>query len=296
MFAGSFGLSAVTAVCGDGITGPVMDTLSSLVDSSLVKVEPSEEEPRFSLLETIRGYALERLRDRAGWRDVHDRHAAYFLALAKPAETELRGAGQLAWLSRLEIRRDNLRTALSWLVEQGQPEPALDLIWATWRFWWLHGHVEELVRYVDQIVTHSDGMSSHQRALALSGAGFVRFVSGDQGQALRLLKRSLPLYQRSGDRLGMGLTAAALGHLLASSAREAGYAGDLLEQTLTQLWEMAGEPLTDAERLQYLSDIALASNFLGQIELQDTPIITGPQNCSPTASPRRTARRTGSPS
>jgi predicted ATPase len=267
VFAGSFGLPAVAAVCGDGITGPVMDTLSSLVDSSLVKVEPSEEEPRFSLLETIRGYALERLHDSADWRDVHDQHAAYFLALAKPAETELHGTGQLAWLNRLEIRRDNLGTALSWLVEQGQPEPALDLIWATWRFWWLHGHVEELVRYVDQIVTHSDGMSSHQRALALSGAGFVRFVSGDQGQALRLLKRSLPLYQRSGDRLRTGLTAAALGHLLAASSREVGYAGDLLEQTLAQLRDMAGEPLTDAERLQYLSDIALASNFLGQIEL-----------------------------
>ena len=83
---------------------------------------------------------------------------------------------------RLETRHDNLGAALSWLVDTGQIGPAVQLIWATWRFWWLHGHAEELVRYVDQIVAHSHGMSSHQRALALSGAGFVRFVSGDQGQ------------------------------------------------------------------------------------------------------------------
>ena len=267
VFVGSFGLPAVTAICGDAVQGSVMDTLGSLVDSSLVRVEPSEDEPRFSLLETIREYALERLRGSADWRDVHDRHAAYFLALAKPAETELHGAGQLAWLNRLEIRRGNLSAALSWLVEQDQPGMALDLVWATWRFWWLHGHAEELARHVDQILAHSGGMPSHQRALALSGAGFVRFVGGDQAQALRLFKRSLPLYGQAGDRLGMGLTAAALGHLLVSSARDSAYASDLLEQTLAQLREMAGEPLTEPERLQYLMDVALASNFLGQIEL-----------------------------
>ena len=267
VFAGSFGLPAVMAICGHAVRGSVMDTLGSLVDSSLVRAEPSDDEPRFSLLETIREYALEHLRDSADWRDMHDRHAAYFLDLAKPAKTELHGTGQLAWLNRLEKRHDNLSAALSWLVGQDQPGMALDLVWATWRFWWLHGHVEELTRHVDQILAHSDALPSHQRALALSGAGFIRFVGRDQAQALRLLKRSLPLYRQSGDRLGMGLTAAALGHLLASSQHESAYAGDLLEQTLAQLREMAGEPLTEPERLQYLLDVALASNFLGQIEL-----------------------------
>ena len=245
-----------------------MDTLGSLVDSSLVRAEPSDDEPRFSLLDTIREYALERLRGSADWRDVHGRHAAYFLALAKPADTELHGAGQLAWLSRLERRRGNLSAALSWLVEQDELGMALDLVWATWRFWWLHGHAEELARHTDQILAHSGGLPPYQRALALSGAGFVRFVGGDQAQALRLLKRSLPLYRQAGDRLGMGLTAAALGHLLASSARESAYAGELLEQTLAQLREMAGEPLGEPERLRYLLDVTLASNFLGQIELE----------------------------
>jgi predicted ATPase len=273
VFVGSFGLPAVTAVCGDTATptladqpGGVVETLSSLVDSSLVRAEPSEDEPRFSLLDIIREYALERLRESGDWQDAHDRHAAHFLALAQPAETELRGAGQLAWLNRLEIRRRNLSAALSWLVEQDRPEPAVDLAWATWRFWWLHGHIEELAAHVDQMLAHSDRMPPHQRALALSGAGFVRFVGGDQAQALRLLKRSLPLYRESGDRLLLGLTAATVGHLLASGP-ESKYAGQLLEQTLSRLRGMAGEPMTEPERLLYLSDVALAANFLGQIRL-----------------------------
>jgi hypothetical protein len=64
----------------------------------------------------------------------------------------------------------------------------------------------------------------------------------------------------------MGLTAAALGHLLAARHDEA-FAADLLEQTLVQLRAMAGDPLTAPKRVTYLLDVALASNFLGQIRL-----------------------------
>ena len=262
-FAGTFGLPAVTAVCGDAAQ---MDTLSSLVDSSLVRPEAGDDEPRFSLLETIREYALDRLRESGDWDGVHDRHAAHFTALAQPGESELHGAGQLAWLNRLELRHDNLNAALSWLIERDQPGKALDLVWATWRFWWLHGHAEELARHADLILVHADHMPPRQRALALSGAGFVRFADGDQARARRLFKKSLPLYRQAGDRLGLGLAAAALGHLLAAG-REAAIASDLLEQTLGQLREMADQPFTEPERVQYLLDVALASNFLGQIRL-----------------------------
>ena len=77
-------------------------TPEPLADSSLVQPETREDEPRFRLLETVREYALERLRDSGAWQEAHDRHAAYFTALAKPTEFELQGEGQLAWLNRLE--------------------------------------------------------------------------------------------------------------------------------------------------------------------------------------------------
>jgi predicted ATPase len=269
VFAGTFGLPAATAVCGDAagqVQVQMMDTLSSLVDSSLVRAEALGDEPRFSLLETIRQYARDRLRESGDWAEVHDRHAAYYLALAEPAEPELHGAGQLAWLTRLETRHGNLSAALSWLTDQSRLEQAIHLVWATWRFWWLHGHAEELTRHVDQILAKSASLPPAQRALVLSAAGFTHFAGGDEARARRLLKQSLPLYRQAGDRLGMGLTASALGHLLASQ-HEYLVAVDLLEQTLDQLRAMAGEQLAGPERLQYLLDVALASNFLGQIEL-----------------------------
>src|SRR5215472_2635603 len=125
VFAGTFGLPAVEAIYDEaaaadpGRAGMVMDTLGALVDSSLVRPETRGGEPRFRLLDTVREYALARLREDGGdWREAHDRHAAYFLSLAEPAEAELEEHGQLEWLDRLEADRGNLVGALSWLADQ----------------------------------------------------------------------------------------------------------------------------------------------------------------------------------
>jgi predicted ATPase len=205
VFAGAFDLPAAEAVCGDTAAAPespgqarnIMDTLGSLVDSSLVRPQARDGEPRFGLLETIREYALDRLRDGADWRDAHDGHAAYFLALAEPAPAELADAGQLAWLDRLETEHGNLGAAMSRLVDTGQLEAAIHLSWATWWFWWLRGHAGELAS--GDILAQSEHLPPHQRALALSGTGFGLFAGGDQARAQPLLEQSLPLYRQAGD-------------------------------------------------------------------------------------------------
>ena len=270
VFAGTFDLPAAQAVgaagpADPGRAGHVMDTLGSLVDSSLVQPQTRDGEARFGLLQTIREYALERLRGGADWREAHDRHAAYFRALAEPAPAELQGPGQLAWLDRLETEHGNLGAAMSWLVEQDQLEPAIQLSWATWRFWWLRGHAEELASYVD-ILPKSEHLPPRQRALALSGTGFGLFASGDRATAQPLLEQSLPLYRQAGDMLGAATTAAMLGHLLALQHQDA-RASELLEQTLAPLQEAGNDRLAGPVRLQHLLDVALVCNFLGQIRL-----------------------------
>ncbi|HTU09051.1 MAG TPA: AfsR family transcriptional regulator, partial [Trebonia sp.] len=156
VFAGSFTLPAAEAIGAGspqqgqaGPPGPVMDTLGALVDASLVRPQPRRDQPRFSLLETIREYALERLADSGDWVGAHDRHAAYFLALAEPAAADLAGPGQLAWLDRLETEHDNLWAAVSWLAGHGPLDQAVHLVMVTARFWWLRGHAAELARLGD---------------------------------------------------------------------------------------------------------------------------------------------------
>ena len=234
--------------------------------SSLVRAETRDDQPRFGLLEIIREYALERLRDSGDWKKAHDRHSAYFLGLAEPAEAELQGPGQLAWLGRLETEHGNLGAAMSWLAHTGQFEQGVHLGWATWRFWWLRGHAEELARYEERILAGGEGLPPYERALALSATGFTLITGGDQARAQPLFEQSLPLYRQAGDTLGAALAAAALGHLLASQHEDA-RASEVLEQALGQLREAGTGRLSGPERLQHLLDVALADNFLGQIRL-----------------------------
>ena len=280
VFAGPFGLRAAEAVsggagpaarAGEGLAGQVIETLGSLVDSSLIQPVTRDGEPRFGLLQTIREYARERLRHAGDWKQAHDRHAAYFMALAEPAGSELQGPGQLAWLGRLEAEHDDLRAALSWLVDTGQLEQAVRLAWVTWRFWWLHGHAAELAGLGEQIVAGSGRLPPLQRAmaLALTGTGFTFAASGDLARAQALFEQSVSLYGQAEEKLGAALAAIVLGIL----GRLAGLRGDypaasqLLENSRAALQQVGDGELAGYERLQHQLTTALVDNFSGQIQL-----------------------------
>src|SRR4029453_14002770 len=109
VFAGGGTLEAAEAVCECDL-----DTLASLVDKSLVR----ERGGRFSMLETIREFARERLID----PEAPGRHAGYYLAAAEANAAhypyfELTNE-QRDWF---ESELDNLRTALEWFHAKGEP-------------------------------------------------------------------------------------------------------------------------------------------------------------------------------
>jgi predicted ATPase len=270
VFAGTFSLSAAEAICGEALgprsSEPVIDTLGSLVDDSLVRRQNPAGEPRFRLLDTIREYALERLHDGAEWQDAHDRHAAYFVAIVKPAEEELSDPGQLAWLDRLETEHDNLRAAMSWLLEQDQTEQALLTGWATWKYWWLRGHAEDLATLEGELLSRSENLPPRQRARALSAAGFGLLRRGDQAGGQKLMEQSLPLYRQGGDRVDTARTLSVVGRLLALQGALV-KASQLLEESLAILGGEARRPLAGAERVWHAFAVAEAYNVLGQIRL-----------------------------
>jgi predicted ATPase/class 3 adenylate cyclase len=114
VFAGGWTIEAAEAIGADGDIDEagVLDLLSYLVEKSLVAVEA--EGRRYRLLDTVREYSNERLARSGEEKQVRDRHLAYYLALAEKARPELFGALQGAWLSRLDLERENLLSAHSW--------------------------------------------------------------------------------------------------------------------------------------------------------------------------------------
>src|SRR5437763_8965956 len=93
--------------------------LSSLVEKSLVVYD--EVAGRYRLLETVRDYAIEKLRAIGCPEPIQARHFAFYLEFSEDAEPQLQGAGQSLALARLEAEHDNLRAALS-RAKDGAPE------------------------------------------------------------------------------------------------------------------------------------------------------------------------------
>ena len=200
-------LEAAESVCrtGGDLSVEVIDGIAILVDQNLLQQhEIQEGEPRFSMLETIRDYALERLRQTDDWEAVHQAHATYFLAFAEQAEPELTGANQGLWLDRLEAEHDNLRAALTWNEMQGDAEQGLRMGAALWRFWAVRGYLVEGRRTLERLLG-LPGAEAHTRARAkaLNGAGTLLHEVGDYPQARSLLEESLTLWREIGDKKGI---------------------------------------------------------------------------------------------
>jgi predicted ATPase len=99
----------------------VLDMLEQLVDSSLlVRLPMAGEQARFTMLETLREYALERLTTQEKFERLRDWHARYYLDVAEAAEIGLRGPQQLMWLARLVADRDNFRAAFAWSLQRAK--------------------------------------------------------------------------------------------------------------------------------------------------------------------------------
>ena len=91
VFVGGCRLEAAGAVCDpDGSSGAgVLDDLGSLVEKSLLRRSTdSDGEPRFSMLETIREYALEQLESAGEAETVRRLHAHWFAQVAERLDAE----------------------------------------------------------------------------------------------------------------------------------------------------------------------------------------------------------------
>jgi predicted ATPase/class 3 adenylate cyclase len=148
VFAGSFDLAAVEAVCGSGDLDvlDVADLLGSLVDKSLVVAEQAGETFRYRLLETIRLFAAERLAEAGGDQAAAaaTAHCAHFLAVAEAAAPYLTGPEQGSWLARLDADQANLRRAAGYAASDPDGTTlVLRLGVALYRYWWARSRGQE---------------------------------------------------------------------------------------------------------------------------------------------------------
>jgi non-specific serine/threonine protein kinase len=209
VFAGAWALEAAEAVgsAASGKRSHVLQSVSRLVDASLVAPVDHAGEPRYRLLESVGEYALERLA-LAGELDAARRaQAQYFTRLAERAEPELTGPDQASWLALLEQEHDNLRAALRWAVSaDGDAEVGLRLGGALWRFWWYRGHLQEGLDWLQVLLARGGASPSGALARVLIGVGVLARDRGDHQRARDMFERSLAMAQALQDQRSLALS------------------------------------------------------------------------------------------
>jgi predicted ATPase/DNA-binding XRE family transcriptional regulator len=237
VFAGGCTLEAVEDVCGseaeEQVESSVLEALASLVDNSLLvslsgssTFQEEDEEPRFTMLETIREYALERLEASGEVEEAQRKHAHYYLALAEAAQPQASGRWneEGEWWSkftRIEREHDNLRAAMGWAIRIREVETGARLAIALWGFWLERGYLSDGRRWMETLlapdrVEDQSGETPHAlpartKAYLLHAAGVLASVQGDYDHAAALHEEAMSVHREMGHNKGVSMSLRALG-------------------------------------------------------------------------------------
>lgn len=217
VFVGGFTLEAAEAVCGpisETSARPfaVLDGITSLIEHNLLTARDlPEEDSRFQMLEVVREFALEALKESGKKDDVDRLHAEYYCELGEKAEPQLQAAQSADWLNRLENDHDNLRATLQWAAER-DPPLGRRLAGAIWRFWWLHGHIREGCDQLGLFLSLTP-IADDVRVKMLSGAAQLNRLKGNRELARSYSEEELHLARSIGDKKNAALALQRLGFL-----------------------------------------------------------------------------------
>jgi predicted ATPase/DNA-binding NarL/FixJ family response regulator len=201
VFSGGFDLVAVEEVCTSEETHPsaLLDALSGLVDKSLVVAEERHGRVRYWMLETVREYGRDRLRESGLERTIGDRHRAYFAGLVEEACRNWFGPNQQELLSATLAEQGNIRAALDFSFrESGQTQSGVEMAGALWFLWIATGLTSEGRRWLERLLD-TDKRPSCARARALWVYAYLCVIQSDIPAAEKLMAECRELAESIGD-------------------------------------------------------------------------------------------------
>lgn len=204
LFAEGFTLEAAEAVCGaKPEDSRLLDSLTGLIDSSVLQHAENNEEGRYRLPETMRQYGLARQE----WDDeerirAYERYIAYYAGLGDAAAPHLVGADQAVWLSLLDRERGNIRAAFEYAKCTIAASDGLRLAAAIWRYDYVRGYYSDGYRTLVAMLRQGTAAPRALRASAHTAAGNLALHSGKPAAAKIHFETAYQLQLESGDRPG----------------------------------------------------------------------------------------------
>ncbi|MFI7190226.1 protein kinase domain-containing protein [Nocardia nova] len=179
VFSGGLELDAAEYFCNTTVPETeLLDTLSALVDKSILIRQDVASTVRFRMLETVQQYGREQAEERGEYPNLARRHRDWCAQLARRAEAEWVGPRQLEWADRLDREMPNIREALEFdLSEPGSH--VLPFVNALYLFWTLRGRLGEARRWCERALAHTDDIQTVDRAKTLYGASVIAAERGE---------------------------------------------------------------------------------------------------------------------
>jgi non-specific serine/threonine protein kinase len=178
----------------------VLEGIASLVDKGVLRqVDSVDAGSRYVMLETLREFGLERLEASGEAGDVRGRHAAWCVSLAEQAELSARQHLRPGDVERLEVERQNLLAALTWLDEAGHGEVLLRLAAVLGWSWYLEGRFREGRRWLERALAAAPQAPLEDRAVARVYAGQLAHTLGDDASAVAHLDQGVTLARHCQD-------------------------------------------------------------------------------------------------
>ncbi len=210
VFAGGWTLEALEAVAGDPNT---IENLEQLVNKSLVMTEERTMEMRYSMLETIRQYAREKLFESRQAVTARDRHFAYYLEFSEEIWEKLRATVIVDVVDQSKDEVDNLRTAIEWGLEN-HVEETVRLAANFCLVSSFHGLLAEGLTWAITAVerlkslpaVEGDAQVRRQKyiARALFSQGMIGMAIGNLPLVHQVLQEAIAISRQTGDLLILG--------------------------------------------------------------------------------------------
>jgi predicted ATPase len=234
----------------------VLEALSALVAHSLVTTgDTGEGEPRFRMLELVRHFAAQRLRERGEEDETRRRLAEHLARVSPSAGAGLLGAERSLWRARLDAETVDLLAALRWAVEHDRADLVVGIAAPLVRWWWSCGLIVPLAEIADRTAALPSvtALGPGERTRLLWARGIARIARGRAEEAAPLLAAVVEEARSRDDPwlLGHGLTG------LASTRppEDPGLCG-LLDEAVAAL-RRSGDTWSVAYALVPLGDAAL---------------------------------------
>ncbi|MGH2616399.1 MAG: ATP-binding protein, partial [Thermomicrobiales bacterium] len=257
VFVGGFTVSsAQSLVAIEGIDpAAVHDGISAMVEQSLVRqMAGFTGAPRFTMLETIREFALERLAESDDGETIRAAHARFFAEVAAEIDAARTGLADPRFADQIAAEGGNLRAALVWLQSAGDPGATLHMAASLWSLWLEHGAVTEGRALLEECLARPDARDDlFAWARAAATLAMLAQVHGDHARVAEWSSAALKISQAHDARgAGMALTARGLDAMVRGDFRQARH--DLSQALNT--FRVVRDPRSGSWALRHLASIA----------------------------------------